>query len=262
MIHVTPSRKPSTNDGDANWHKIRTLRVDDADQTSVEPPRMPWTAPRLVLVHIVDLTRPIVAGMQVYPGDPEPRATIVSTIADDEFELHRLDLGSQTGTHMDAPSHTLVGGGASESVALTRLVGRGVVVDVTDADDLVEGLIGPGPWLDSVGPGDLVLFRADWDRFDREDRAWEHPGLTVELAADLVAREVALVGLDFASVDRHAADLATHRVLAAAGIPVIENMTHLAEVDWPDPLIVILPMSWPGLDGAPVRAIACDLTRD
>ncbi len=195
--------------------------------------------------------------MQVYPGDPRPTATMVASVAADGFEVHRLTLGSQSGTHLDAPSHTVANSGASESVSLRRLLGRGVIVDVTAAHP--ESEIHPGPWLSSIEPGDLVLFRADWDRFDGAETAWLHPWLSERCAAALVAVKVAAVGLDFASPDRHLAPLTGHRIFAEAGIPVIENLAHLADIDWPNPTIIALPLSWPGLDGLPVRAIACDL---
>lgn len=210
-------------------------------------------------MRIVDLTRPIREGMQVYPGDPEPTAEQTTTLAEEGFELHRLVLGSQTGTHLDAPSHTLAGGGHSDSVQLSRLIGRGVVIDVRRDEAREGGLISPGPWVEDLEPGDIVLFRADWDRFDDTERAWQHPGLNPDLAVAIVARGVAAIGLDFASVDRHGTDLLAHRILAAGGVPVIENLTGLARVDWIDPLIIILPLAWPGLDGVPVRAVACDL---
>lgn len=214
-------------------------------------------APRITVVRIVDLTRPIHPGMQVYPGDPRPTATMVTSVAVDGFEVHRLTLGSQSGTHLDAPSHTVVNSGASESVSLRRLLGRGVIVDVTAANP--ESEIPPGPWLSGIERGDLVLFRADWDRFDGTATAWLHPWLSEHCAAALVAAEVAAVGLDFASPDRHGAPLTCHHIFAEAGIPVIENLAQLADIDWPNPTIVALPLSWPGLDGLPVRAIACEL---
>ena len=195
--------------------------------------------------------------MQVYPGDPEPAATMVASVAEDGFEVHRLTLGSQSGTHLDAPSHTVADAGASESIPLRRLIGRGLVVDVTAAAP--ESEIVPGPWISEIEPGDLVLIRADWDRFEGDEMAWLHPWLSVVTADFLVAAGVAAVGLDFASTDRHGAALDCHHSFARAGVPVIENLANLGAVDWPHPTIIALPLAWPGLDGLPVRAIACDL---
>jgi kynurenine formamidase len=180
---------------------------------------------------------------------------MVASVDIDGYQVHRLTLGSQSGTHLDAPSHTIADAAAGESIPLGRLIGRGAIVDVTACEP--DTGIAPGPWLNGVGPGDLVLFRSDWDRFD-DETAWRHPWLTELCAAELVAADIAAVGLDFASPDRHGASLTCHHIFAAAGIPVIENLTHLVDVDWPNPTIVALPLSWPGLDGLPVRAIACE----
>ncbi|MFW6387672.1 MAG: cyclase family protein [bacterium] len=56
-------------------------------------------------MHIIDLSRPIHSGMEVYPGDPEVTVETVHTYESHGWLLRRLTLGAHTGTHMDAPSH-------------------------------------------------------------------------------------------------------------------------------------------------------------
>jgi kynurenine formamidase len=38
-----------------------------------------------------------------------------------------------------------------------------------------------------------------------------------------------------------------------------ENLRGLVAVDWPDPLVAVLPIRLEGADGAPVRAVAMEL---
>ena len=54
---------------------------------------------------IVDLSVPVGPMTQVYPGDPVPRFEVHCTVAWDGFNLLHIDMGSQTGTHVDAPEH-------------------------------------------------------------------------------------------------------------------------------------------------------------
>lgn len=54
---------------------------------------------------ILDLSVPLGPGTVVYPGDPQPTMAVHSTIESHGFNLLRLTLGSQSGTHVDAPYH-------------------------------------------------------------------------------------------------------------------------------------------------------------
>src|SRR3954449_6697013 len=55
------------------------------------------------ITRLVDLSVPVGPRTVVYPGDPTPRFTVHSTVERDGFNLLDLHLGSQSGTHVDAP---------------------------------------------------------------------------------------------------------------------------------------------------------------
>jgi arylformamidase len=84
-------------------------------------------------MRIVDLTQPLVDGMAVYEGDPPVHITTVRTRAKDGWEVRQLQMGSHTGTHVDAPIHMHDGGATLDDVPLDRFCGPAVVVRVTDA---------------------------------------------------------------------------------------------------------------------------------
>jgi kynurenine formamidase len=48
-------------------------------------------------------------------------------------------------------------------------------------------------------------------------------------------------------------------VLLGAGGVIVENLTNLEAVDFPDPLLSVLPLRLRDADGAPVRAVALQL---
>ncbi len=209
---------------------------------------------------VVDLSRPISPGMQVYPGDPQPQVREVATVAADGFWLHEIVMGSQTATHYDAPAHVIERAAASEELNIDRFVAVGRIVDAcaVGADGLIDHQL-VEPALAGMALGFGVLIHTGWDEYDGTDTAWRHPGLSVAAAELLVQRGVSFVGVDAGSIDRHDDDhLPSHHILAAAGIPIIENLTNLSAVDWPDPLIVAAPIHWPGIDGAPLRALAIE----
>src|SRR3712207_3383604 len=80
---------------------------------------------------IVDLSMALDERTPFYPGDPEPRVCPATTIARDGVNVSRLELGSHSGTHCDAPYHFLEDGLKLHELPLERFVGRGVVVDCT-----------------------------------------------------------------------------------------------------------------------------------
>ena len=152
--------------------------------------------------------------MPVYPGDPEVRIEQVNELP----ALSRLELGSHTGTHVDAASHFIPGGAGVDELPL-------------------DVLIGPCTVVAGEGFAERVLIKGA-EPFD-------------ELGAEaLVAAGVKLVGVDGMSVG----DPDAHRVLLGAGIVAVEGL-DLSAVEPGDYELICLPLNIAGCDGAPARAI-------
>ncbi|PPF83091.1 cyclase family protein [Pseudoclavibacter sp. RFBJ3] len=213
---------------------------------------------------IVDLTHPLSSGMQIYPGDPEVRVEPATSLADDGVVVHALQLGTHTGTHLDAPSHSIADGATVDRLDLGRLAGPLHLVDVTELaqpGDRIE-LAQVAAQLEQLAAGTIVVFRTDWSkRFGQPDYL-EHPFLDAAIAERLLAVGVTVVGVDTLSPDRTdataaSADLPFHEVFLGAGGVIIENLTNLSAIDTArDPWISALPLPFTGLDGSPVRAVA------
>jgi arylformamidase len=212
---------------------------------------------------LIDLTHPLRTGMPVYPGDPEVAITAALTAAADGVNVLRLHLGSQSGTHVDAPYHVRDDLPRLDGVPLERFAGPAVLVDARGSAP--ASAIGPSA-LDAVRdrlrPGAVVLVVTGWSRHWGCEAYLDHPWLSPDLARQLVEAGVRTVGVDCLSVDpTPPAKLTTHLVLATAGCVIAENLTGL------DPLldaqssgagidVTLFPLSLPDADGAPVRAIA------
>ena len=103
---------------------------------------------------VVDLSVPVDGSTVVYPGDPSPRFEVHSTIERDGFNLLEIHLGSQSGTHVDAPYHFEPDGLRVDEIPPERFVGPGVVVDATGLG--ARGVIGlehVEPVADRLAPG-------------------------------------------------------------------------------------------------------------
>lgn len=216
-----------------------------------------------VLRH-VDLTLPLGPDAVVYPGDPRPRFTPASSLSEDGFVVHEVTVGSQSGTHVDAPSHVAAGGASVDRLEVGLFAGPGVLVDATAAGagqpigwDVFE------PVAPRLGPGVLVLLHTGWVRHYGTPAWFAHPHLDPDACARVLATGVRTVLLDAPSIDPHGDDaLPCHHLVADAGGVIGENLTGLDRVSWPDPFVVALPIPLTGLDGAPVRAVAFELAAD
>lgn len=212
----------------------------------------------------IDLSHPVATGMQVFPGDPDVRLTNAATVTEDGFQVAELHLGSHSGTHLDAPLHTVPDGASVDQLPLETLMGRARIVSVPGVGD--HGLI---QWqdvaeeLDGLLPGTIVLFHTGWSTHFNTPRYLLHPSFEAEIAVRLLAAGVRLVGVDTLNPDPTPAPgsagpavLPFHDAFLGAGGAIIENLTNLEAVTWPDPLFSALPLRLAGVDGSPVRAAA------
>lgn len=81
---------------------------------------------------IIDLSRSIYSGMQVYPGDPPVDLTIQHNYKEQGWQLRKITMGSHTGTHVDAFSHMHAGKATIDLIPVERFFGRAQVVRPED----------------------------------------------------------------------------------------------------------------------------------
>ena len=218
------------------------------------------------IVRVVDLSREIDGNTVVYPGDPVPHLEQHSTVADDGFNLMSVQMGSQSGTHVDAPYHFDDNTLRIDEIPLNRFVGRGVVVDCTSVGARERITIeSVREQLDGVRSGDIVLFHTGWARHYQSPQYFDNPFLDSELVRSLLSRGVLTFGLDALNIDETPTDekpgegFPAHHLIAEAGGVICENLCNLENITFADPFISILPLKFIGIDGAPVRAVAMEM---
>jgi len=210
---------------------------------------------------IVDLSVPIDRDTQIYPGDPEPRLVPHATIPRDGYNLLALHLGSQTGTHVDAPYHVRADGTRVDALDLALCTGPATVLDLRDTTPrtpITADRIDGGQPLHPI-----VLLHTGWARHYGTPAYFDHPSLHPDTVRHLLDRGVRTFCVDAPSIDPTPdSSLAAHLLIADAGGVIGENLCNLDRVDWPDPWVSCLPIKLAGADGAPVRAVALELDRD
>ena len=140
------------------------------------------------VLRIVDLSHPVENGMQVYPGDPVPSITPASTLDRDGVNVLHLSMGSQTGTHVDAPYHFLADGARLDALDLSMFLAPATVVDVRGraprspirGDDVA-------PHVERMPRGAILVLHTGWSRHWGAPAYLDHPHLDVDAARRIVA---------------------------------------------------------------------------
>ncbi len=143
----------------------------------------------------IDVSRPLVAGIPVWPGDVPFE---LRQRHEDGMVIGSFSSTCHVGTHLDAPLHLGGGGVPVDAVPLERLIGPAEVV----------GVSGPGPRVqrDELPEGwrpraPRVLFATGSFPANARVIDGRFRGLDVELVRFLAGCGVSLVGLDTPSVD-------------------------------------------------------------
>ncbi|MFG2826856.1 cyclase family protein [Streptomyces sp. NPDC048434] len=217
----------------------------------------------------VDLSVPLVTGMPVYPGDPEVEVDAALRVTDDGVNVQRLHLGSQSGTHVDAPFHVDDSWPTLDEVPLHRFTGPAVVADLRGLAP--RAALTPhhlAPALERLRPGAVLVLATGWSAHWGTDDYLAHPWLTPEAARVIVDAHVRTVAVDALSIDptpvpgdpQADGSLPAHRLLCGAGAVIAENLTNLGPVldaqAAQRPVEVSLFPIRLAADGAPVRAVA------
>lgn len=203
---------------------------------------------------IYDVSVPVESGGLVYPGNPEIRIALQQAIADGaSSNVSRIDFGSHTGTHVDAPRHFFDDGAGVDTLPLDVLMGPALVIAVDPELMAVSA--------EQLRPHDLthvtrLLIRTRNSGFVRErEFRKSFTYLAPDGAAYLVEQGVKLVGVDYLSVEQfHSGHHRTHRTLLEHGVVIIEGL----DLSEPPPGVYelrCLPLRLAGLDGAPARAV-------
>ena len=213
---------------------------------------------------IVDLSAPVASGMPVYPGDPEVELAPALTVAADGVNVLGLHLGSQSGTHVDAPFHVDDALPTLDALPLERFLGPAVVLDARGLPPrapITPAML--GAVAGRLGQGTVLLVATGWDEHWATPGYLDHPFLEAETARLIIAAGVRTVGVDALSVDPTPAPAAlpAHRALCGAHAVIAENLRNLgpllaAQAAGRPIEVSLLPLRLQGADGSPVRAVA------
>ena len=216
---------------------------------------------------IVDLSHRLEPGMPSYPGLPVPKFHTFLAHGDPAqqaryapgttFQIASYELGGNTGTYVDAPFHRHPGGADLAGVPLERLADLVGVVIAAPEDGPIEAGVVSG----TAVRGKAVLVHTGWARhWGSQNYFRSGPFLTAAACEHLVHAGAALVGIDCANIDNmNDPSRPAHTLLLAAGIPIVEHLRGLDQLQGRTFRFFAAPPAIQGGTSFPVRAFAiCD----
>jgi kynurenine formamidase len=209
---------------------------------------------------VIDLTHPVTSGMQVFPGDPGVDLRHALLLQEHGVAVTDIQMGSHTGTHLDAPSHTIEGGRTTSEVLLDELLGETLVLHVpglSAGEEITWERIAPeaGDKVPSI-----VLLATGWDQHFGTDAYLDHPVLSGHAAEELWTRGMRVLAVDTLNPDRtqqpeNNRAFPVHELVLGSDGLIVENVRGASNL----PVRCrtgFFPLNLDLADGAPVRAIA------
>lgn len=190
-----------------------------------------------------------------YPGDtPYQRKSVQGLEEGNDCNLSEITMSVHAGTHMDAPAHFLEHGITIDRLPIEKFILSAHVVDIRNKIEVEPGELE----MIDIHPGEAILFktrnsREGLFRSGRFEEKYVHLG--EKGARWCVRKEVALVGIDYASIEKYDSGGApVHRILLESGILILEGI-DLAAVPSGVYRLYCFPLKIKGAEGAPVRAV-------
>lgn len=119
------------------------------------------------------------------------------------------------------------------------------------------------PYEERFRPGAIVCFHTSWsETYYGSDRYFDHPFLTGDACTFMLDRGIRTFAIDCINLDETILDdrepnFTCHHQIAERGGIISENLTNLSAIDFPNPIVSLLPLRFGGnADGAPCRAVA------
>ncbi len=198
---------------------------------------------------IIDITVPYHEGMATFPGTEPPEFVQSKSLERDGKSLWTMRMTTVTGTHIEAPCHTVKDAACVDQIDLHKCYGPCEVREVAAKDGFIQ-------FTDVRDVrAERVLFKTTNSEMIRQDRFFDdYVALSLEAAETLVANGVKLVGLDYYGIERRGSlDHPVHTTLLKAGVVILVGI-DLSFVTPGRYTLVAMPQRLRGLDGSPVRA--------
>jgi arylformamidase len=203
----------------------------------------------------IDISVPVSEIMAVFAYEQKPQfERRASMDRGDMGNNSTIHMGIHTGTHLDAPRHSIIDGKAIDKMPLSDAIGPARVIEINDGEAVKAEVLKQYQFK----RGERVLFKTQ-----NSARCWKTDSFVPDFvyiatdAAQILADSgVKLVGIDYLSVG---GPPETHKILLTAGIWLLEGL-DLSAAKAGNYNLLCLPLKLIGTEGSPVRAVLQSLT--
>ena len=224
--------------------------------------------------HVLSLSREILPGMPIWPGDPQVEFQTASELDSHGYYSRRFSMGEHSGTHINAPNSFHAHGASIDQYPAESLVVPAAVVDVAEqvranvdyamtVDDL-------GRWEKEHGvvpAGSVVLLHTGWhSRWSRaeeylgtgQDGSLHFPGFSAAAVRSLLnERNAGGFGIDSPGIEPGIdASFTVNRLALEQRRIVLENLCNLERLPATGVNLVIGVLRLRGGTGSPASVLA------
>ena len=206
---------------------------------------------------IIDITTGISVNTPVYDGDPIPLIAKVSSIEKDGFVVSRINIGTHTGTHIDAPSHIFENGTCVDGLDIGSFMGKAVLLDLSSGEGCIKEDELDKHYMEYADENDIdVLLIKTGVNFESSETTDFGRRLAATAGSWIIKNGFCVVGVDTLSVDSESS-LPNHNLFLRNGLNIVEYL-NFSEASAGIYFFICLPLKLVGCDGAPARAILMD----
>ena len=198
------------------------------------------------MFEILDLTKTLDEKLSVYTegaySDPPLQIETWCTIQEQGYKVSRLSMGTQTGTHIDAPAHFVLDGATLETLPLQALIGPYLWLDIDQItqDELNE--------VQSSSKRESILFLTSLKQTQRE--------ISEEVFKTLLKLPCPVWVIVYGVQVEEREPYYFHKALAEAGKYLIEDLDEtMAMRVRADGEVIALPLRLSGTSGSPCRVL-------
>ncbi len=204
---------------------------------------------------IYDISLTISDNMVTWPRDPKVVIHKARAISNgDSCNVTQLEMGSHTGTHIDAPYHFDEDGKKVHELELETLTGRVSVFSISNSKEVsleeVKKLPLDGTTRVLFKTANSTRWQAGMTQF-----AEDYIYVTNDAAKYLVDAGIKLVGIDYLSIEKYGSKgHETHKTFLENGVILVEGL-NFSSVPPGNYELIALPLKIKDGDGSPARVI-------
>ena len=204
----------------------------------------------------IDVSFTYYSDMAIYPNNPDFSIQRVQDLEKgDKANVSMISMGTHTGTHIDAPSHFILGGKSIDEIPLEDMNGIAKVLDLRGYDGISKELLTGY----DIGRGDIVILKTDNTEVFQGNKVLEdYVTLDYHAAEYLAEKKIKMVCIDYMTIEipraRRILGKSVHSILLGNGVLIAEAL-NLAKAEEGIYQLYCFPLNIIGADGVPVRIV-------